>query len=139
VNFIQLPALEEADEAGRATIHKLVGARVVTTFRRASHVTLASGAVLLVTTGYLFDRWVFASAVYVPPLKGLLLWSGTAAAVVMWVLVHMVIWPAVRVVQSGADADAKAAARGRVRLCARINLFLAVPVTFVMVAAAHLY
>jgi len=37
------------------------------------------------------------------------------------------------------DADAKARAREKVLLFARLNLILAVPVTLAMVAAAHLY
>ena len=141
VNFIQLAAVAEADDAGRATLMKLIVPRVAATFRHASHATLISGFALLMTTGYLFDRWVFLSAVYVPPLKNALLWSGVIGAVVMWVLVHMVIWPSLRILLGEVDADdaAKAQARARVRTYARINLVLAIPVTFVMVAAAHLY
>lgn len=141
VNFIQLAAVAEADDAGRAALMKLIVPRVAATFRHASHATLASGFVLLMTTGYLFDRWVFLSAVYVPPLKSALLWSGVAAAVIMWLLVHMVIWPSLRILLGEVSADdaAKALARTRVRTYARINLVLAIPVTFVMVAAAHLY
>lgn len=141
VNFIQLAAVRDADEAGRATLMKLVVPQVAATFRIASHLTLASGAVLLVATGYLLDRWVFLSAVYIPPHKMILLWLGVGAAVVMWVLVHMVIWPALRILTGEVTADdaTRAAARNRVRTYARINLLLAIPVTFVMVAAAHLY
>lgn len=140
VNYIQFAALDEADAEGRAAIMKLVAPRVALTFRRASHLALASGLVLLVTTGYLFDRWVFSAAVYVPPLKAAMLWGGTVGAALMWAFVHMVIWPAMRRAMSeGSDAATRAAAARRIRLFARINLLLAVPVTFVMVAAAHLY
>ena len=141
VNFIQLAALEEADDAGRATLMRLVVPKVAATFRHASHMTLVSGFILLVTTGYLLDRWVFASAVYIPPLKAAMLWTGTLAALVMWALVHMVIAPALRIVapESAANAEVRAAARARIKTSARINLMLALPVTFVMVAAAHLY
>lgn len=141
VNFIQLVAVREADEAGRTAILRLIVPRVALTFRRASHLTMASGLLLLMTTGYLFDRWVFSSTVYVPPLKSALLAFGVAAAVLMWALVHMVIWPSLRIIldEMNRDAEAKARARARVATYARLNLLLAVPVTFVMVAAAHLY
>ena len=141
VNFIQLVAVGEADDAGRAALMKLVVPRVALTFRRASHLTLLSGLALLITTGYIFDRWVFLSAVYIPAWKSALLWSGVAAAIVMWAIVHMVIWPSLRILTGEATADdaAKAAARARVHTWARVNLVLAIPVTFVMVAAAHLY
>jgi len=139
VNFVQLAAVETADEGGRATIAREIAPRVATIFRAASHLTLATGIVLLLTTGYLLDRWVFASAVYIPPVKSLMLWGGSLAGLVMWGLVHLVIWPALRLLASDADTSLKARARARVVTCARINLLLAVPVTFVMVAAAHLY
>ncbi len=141
VNFIQLAAMAEADDAGRATLMKLIVPRVTITFQRASHVTVLSGFALLLTTGYLFDRWVFLSAVYIPTWKAALLWTGVIAALAMWAIVHMILSPAIRtLVSENAAAPAeKAAARARVRTWARINLVLAIPVTFVMVAAAHLY
>ena len=141
VNFIQLAAMAEADDAGRATLMKLIVPRVTMTFRRASHVSVVSGFALLLTTGYLFDRWVFLSAVYIPTWKAALLWTGVIAALAMWAIVHMILSPAIRtlVSENPAAPAEKAAARARVRIWARINLVLAIPVTFVMVAAAHLY
>ena len=96
---------------------------------------------LLVTSGYLLDRLVFASPVYVPPLRNLLLWGGVVAAMAMYMFVHMMIWPGLRKVLGieQADADQVAAARAKVAVYARWNLILAVPVTVAMVAAAHLY
>jgi uncharacterized membrane protein len=141
VNFVQLAAVEEADEAGRRALLQSVAPRVATTFRHASHLTLISGALLLVTTGYVLDRLVFSSAVYIPTLRSVLLWSGATAGLVMWALVHFAIWPSLQIVlgQRPGDDAARSAARERVRICARINLMLAIPVTLVMVAAAHLY
>ncbi len=141
VNFIQLAAVEQADDAGRATLMKLVVPRVAVLFRHASHLTVVTGVILLGTTGYLFDRWIFSSTVYVPPMKGAMLTLGSIAALAMWIFVHMFIWPALRIVlgEVGAADSEKAAARLRVRTFARLNLLLAIPVTFVMVAAAHLY
>ncbi len=141
INFIQLAALAEADDAARATLMKLIVPRVALTFRRASHATVLSGFGLLLTTGYLFDRWVFLSAVYIPTWKAALLWTGVIAATAMWVVVHMVIWPALRtLISDNPSGPAEmAAARARVRTFARVNLVLAIVVTFVMVGAAHLY
>ncbi len=139
VNFILFAALGETDDAGRSLLHKLIVPRVARTFRHASHLTLASGVLLLITTGYLFDRWVFLSAVYIAPMRSVLLWSGVVAGAVMWASVHFVIWPNLQIVLGSADGEAKAAARQRVRSFARINLLLSIPVIFVMVAATHLY
>ena len=140
VNFIQLAAVANADEAGRATLMKHVVPHVAKIFRYASHLTLLSGVVLLMSTGYLFDRWVFKSAVYIPPMKIALLYAAVLAGLVMWVLVHFFIWPALQVVlgETEATAEQKAAARDRVRTCARINLILALPVVLIMVTASHI-
>jgi uncharacterized membrane protein len=141
INFIQIVAIKESDQPGRAALLKSVVPRVAAGFRHASHLTLLTGVLLLVTTGYLLDRWMFTSAVYVPPLRNLLLWGGTLGGLVMWVLAHFVVWPNLKIVlgQVPGDDAAKAAARGRVETFARINLILSLPVTFVMVAASHLY
>jgi uncharacterized membrane protein len=139
VNFIQFAALDEADDAGRVLLHKLVVPRVAHTFRHAAHLTLVSGVMLLISTGYLLDRWVFSSAVYIAPMRSVLLWSGVIAGAAMWGFVQFIIWPNLQIVLGSGDAAAKAVARQRVRNFARINLILSIPVTFVMVAATHLY
>lgn len=139
VNFIQFAALDEADDAGRGLIHKLIVPRVAHTFRHAAHLTLVSGVLLLISTGYLFDRWVFSSAVYIAPMRSALLWAGVIAGAAMWGFVQFIIWPNLRIVLGSADGAAKAAARQRVRSFARINLVLSIPVTFLMVAATHLF
>ncbi len=141
VNFIQLAALQQADEPGRRTLMSAVVPRVAHAFRHASHLTLVTGALLLVTTGYLFDTLVFSTPVYVPTARALLLWAGVIGGIVMWAFVHFIIWPNLRIVlgEIPAEPDAKARARNEVRTYARLNLVLAVPVTFAMVAAPHLY
>ena len=139
VNFVQLIALSEADDAGRSALMKHVVPRVASIFRHASHLTMVTGIGLLIATGYMLERWVFKSAVYIPPLKFAMLYAAIAGAVVMWSLVHFVIWPNLRLVlgQVEGDAAAKVEARNKIRKAARINLILALPVTCVMVAVAH--
>jgi uncharacterized membrane protein len=141
VNFVQLAAVAEASPEGRQTLMKAVVPRVMSGIRHTSHLTLLSGVLLLVTSGYLLDRIVFTSEVYIPPLRNLLLWGGTLGGVAMWAFVHFRIWPAVRVVlgEVAGDEAAKTKARESVKIYARINLILALRVTAVMVAAAHLY
>ena len=141
VNFIQLAAVAEADDAGRATLMRLVVPKVAKTFRGAAHLTLVTGIGLLLTSGYMFDRVVFASAVHIADPRAILLWLGVVGGLAMWAIVSFVLKPALAVVlaPTGVTAGAKAAARERVRIFARINLVLALPVTFAMVAAAHLY
>jgi uncharacterized membrane protein len=141
VNFIQFVALQEADEAGRATLLKSIAPRVAHAFRHASHMSLLTGVLLLVASGYLLDRLLFASEVYIPPSRAFLLWGGALGGVLMWIFVHFIIWPNLKLVLglTPGDAEAKARAREQITTYARLNLILSVPVTFVMVAAAHLY
>ncbi len=139
VNFIQFTAVRDADDAGKTTLHKLIMPRVTMTMRQMSHVVLISGILLLITSGYLLDRLLFSSAVYIPPLRNWLLWAGTIAGFAMWAFLHFQIWPNLKIVLGDSASDAKAKARDTALIYARINLILALPVTFVMVAAAHLY
>ena len=141
VNFVQLVALQSADEQGRDFLHKAIVPNVAWWLRHASTLTVASGAILLVTTGYLLPTLVYGAGVYVPPSRAWLIGSGVLGALAMWMFVHMYIWPNMQVVLGlrPGDADAKARARSRVILFARLNLILTVPVTLAMVAAAHLY
>jgi uncharacterized membrane protein len=141
VNFVQLVALQSADEQGREVLHKAIVPNVAWWFRHASTLTIVSGAILLMTTGYLLPTLFYGAGVYVPPSRAWLLGSGVVGALAMWMFVHMYIWPNMQVVLGlrPGDADAKGRARARVITFARINLILAVPVTLAMAAAAHLY
>jgi uncharacterized membrane protein len=140
VNFVQLVALQSADEQGRETLHKAIVPNVAWWFRHASTLTVASGAVLLATSGYVLPSLIYGSGVYVPPSRAWLLGSGVLGGLAMWMFVHMYIWPNMQVVLGlrAGDADAKARARARVVMFARLNLILTLPVTLAMVAAAHL-
>ncbi|MGE0853949.1 MAG: hypothetical protein AB7O44_30775 [Hyphomicrobiaceae bacterium] len=141
VNFVQLIVLRAADEPTRAFLHEAMVPRVAWWFRHASTAAVASGALLLLLSGYLLPSIVYGSGVYVPPERAILLWAGVIGALAMWMFVHMYIWPNMQVVlgMRPGDEDAKVQARARVVMYARLNLVLSVPVTLAMVAAAHLY
>jgi uncharacterized membrane protein len=140
VNFVQLAAIGGASEGQRAFLAQAVIPQVATWMRHASTTVVASGVLLLFTAGYLLATVAYGTAVYVGPVREGLLWAAVVAALAMWTMLHMYIWPAMQValgLRQG-DAEAKQKAEARVRLLARLNLMLAVPVLFVMVAAAHL-
>jgi uncharacterized membrane protein len=141
VNFVQLVVLGAADEQTRGYLHEAMVPRVAWWFRHASTVAVASGALMLFLSGYLLPSLVYGTSVYVPPGRAALLWAGVVAALAMWMLVHMYIWPNMQVVlgMRPGTADAKVEARARVIKFARLNLVLSLPVTLAMVAAAHLY
>jgi len=141
VNFVQLVVLGSADEAQRSFLHKAVVPRVAWWFRHASTVAVITGILLLLLSGYLLPVLIYGAGVFMPPARVLLLWGGVVAALAMWMFVHMYIWPNMQVVlgMRAGDDIAKAAARARVILFARLNLLLSLPVVLAMVAAAHLY
>jgi len=140
VNFIQLRVLQEADDASRSAVSTWIVPRVATVLRHTSHLTVLSGALLLVATGYVLGGWVFSSAVYMPEPRAFMLGLGALGGVLMWGSLNFVIWPSLKVVlgHSATDAQTQARARQTVKRYARLNLVLALPVTFIMVAAAHL-
>lgn len=141
VNFVQFAAVAETSGEGRKAIMTSIVPRVASGFRHASHLTVLSGVVLLITSGYLLDRYIFTAEVFIPPLRNLLLWGGTAGGLAMWAFANFIIWPNIKVVLGDTPADdaAKERARAKVKTYARLNLVIGIPVTAVMVAAAHLY
>jgi uncharacterized membrane protein len=141
VNFVQLVAVTEADEDQRGFIAKAIVARVASWFRHASTVTVAAGMLLLLAGGYVLPNVIYGSGVFVPPARSILLWVGALGGIAMWTFVHMFIWPAMQVVLGlrAASTELRLRSFEKVRIFARLNLVLAVPVTFAMVAAAHLF
>jgi uncharacterized membrane protein len=139
VNFIQLPVLEEADDASRSTISRWIVPRVATGFRHASHLTVLAGALLLVSTGYLLGKSAFSPTLYMLPPRTLMLGVGALGGLLMWGFVNLAIWPSLKIAlgHTAGDARAKARARQTVKRYARLNLILALPVTFLMVVAAY--
>ena len=97
VNFIQLRVLEEADAASRSTISRLIVPRVAAGFRHASCLTVLAGALLLVSTGYLSGEWAFPSAVYISPMRTMMLAAGVLGGVLMWGFVNLAIWPSLKI------------------------------------------
>lgn len=140
VNFIQLRAVEEGDDQTRATVVRWIAPGVSAAVRHSSHLVVATGALLLITSGYLLGEWMFSTAVYVPTARSTLLWIGAAGGLVMWAAVNIAIRPTVKILLADPPADpvVRAAARARMKTYARLVLFLAFPVTFAMIAAAHL-
>lgn len=140
VNFIQIVAFREAGETEKGVLLARIVPRVTAALSIASHLVVASGGALLLTTGYLFDRWVFPSSVYIPAARSVTLWLGALAGIAMWALAHGVIRPGLAIVLDPGESPASvASARSRIQTAARVNLVLAIPVTYAMVAAAHLY
>ncbi len=129
VNVIQFNALSSASEADGAAIMRHIVPRTAETFRHAGNVTIVTGAILLIAVGYLSRA----------PQHALWMWLGSIGGLAMLAFVHARISPSLRIVLDTGmtDAASKAEARETVRFYARMNLLLAGPVTFAMIASAH--
>lgn len=129
VNAIQVPLMMQVAPDVATTLASALVARVALHMRVAANLTALSGLVMLATLGYLDQRPLAHSA---------LLWAGVAGGLAMLAVLHAKVAPALRLLRDpSATPDAKAAARATAAMFARVNLALAVPVTFAMVGAAH--
>ena len=130
VNVVQLTVLGKADEQARAAVLTWIVPRVAGEFRRAANITAVTGVILLAAMGYLTTR-PFADQPW--------MWAGMVGGLAMVAFVHAKIWPQLQILLDPVirDQEAKAKARETVRFYARLNLLLALPVTFAMLAAAH--
>ena len=138
VNFVQLVALQDADQAGRSAIFSHIAPRVAFWFRHAATGTVAAGLILAVLDGQIVSALTFGlfDGFHVRNIMlGIGIWLGVA----MWVFVHFLIWPNLKIVLGlvEANAEGKDRARLKVRNYARKNLVLSIPVTFAMVTASH--
>ena len=130
VNVVQLAVLVEADDPAKKAVLTWIVPRVAKQFKLMATLTFVTGVLLIVELGFLTHRPLWSS---------IWLWLGVLGGTAMVGFVHARIAPALRVVLDPAVTDpvAKADARNTVRIFARCNLLLALPVTFAMLAGAH--
>ncbi len=138
MNFLHIPAVEAASDAERAGFVKWYVAGLGRAFTLSARTVIFSGLLLLVISGYVLSQHIYGSAVFVPPVRALLQWSAVLGGLVMAALVEAGVRPAFRtLLDASAPPEAKAAARAKAKRIARINLFLLLPVTALMIIAAH--
>ena len=141
VNFIMLPANYEQDDAGRKVIAKSFAPRAIWWIRHSSTLTIVAGLALAAQNGYFMDAMTLGAWNEFAVPKHIMLGLGIWLAIIMWAFVHMFIWPNMQIMLGlrPGDMEAKARARIKVRNFARINLMLAIPVLFLMVAAQNIF
>lgn len=130
VNVVQLAVLAQADDQAKKSVMTWIVPRVAKQFKLMATLTFFTGLLLLAQLGYLTQR---------PAGLSIVLWLGVLGGTLMLGFVHAKIAPALRIVldPNVSDTAAKSDARETVRVFARANLLLAVPVTFAMLAGAH--
>lgn len=139
VNLVQLAIVAKAADAEKAFLIREIAPRVAHLYRHASTLTVVTGAVLLLTSGYLLPVLVYGAGFEMPGARMGMMVVGALGGIAMWMFVHMFIWPALQVLTGmrPGDETAKAGSREKILLYARLNLVLSLPVTVLMVAAAH--
>ena len=133
-NVVQTPALAAASRDGTAAgITRHVAPRALFWFRWAAVVTWLAGAMIL--GRHFVDAFLFLKPAYYPIGAGA--WLGTIMLANVW----LVIWPCQRKVLGLAPAadEEKSRARRLAFLVSRINLALAVPMLFCMVASGGIF
>lgn len=138
INMIHIPAIEGADDAGRAAIVKGYLPKIAASFAHLAHGTLFTGLLLLVPTGYALSTLAYGTTVYVPPMRMAILVLGALGGAAMWAIVQFVVTPKLRLIANPASPPAaRTEARATVKTYARLNLALLLPVLMAMITAAH--
>jgi uncharacterized membrane protein len=133
-NFVQVPALKDAQADGTATgITKHVAPRALFFFRWAAVATWLAGAMIL--GDRILDAFLFRDKIYIP--IGVGAWLGTFMLFNVWA----VIWPNQKKVLGMAPAtdEEKTRARRVVFLGSRLNMMLSMPMIFFMTASGGLF
>lgn len=133
VNAVQLPAFAAVQYPERAILVRHVLPRVAVNFHMAAHLTVGSGLVLLVTGA--------SAALGAVNGRALALWLAIAGGLAMWAIVQFGIMPRVAVLTGPTEQpqEVRAKTANGIRILARINLVLALPVIVTMIAAAHFH
>jgi uncharacterized membrane protein len=133
-NFVQTPALAAAGQDGTATgITRHVAPRALFYFRWAAVATWVAGAMIL--GRHFADAFLFLKPAYYAIGTGA--WLGTIMLANVWLL----IWPCQKKVLGlvPASDEEKARARRLAFIISRVNLLLAVPMLFFMVASGGIF
>ncbi len=131
-NFVQVPAMPNipAEQKGGVTGH--IAPSALFYFRWAALLTVLTGLTVAHLNGYMVQALTFSGEGNVD-LIGVGMWM----AIVMFLNVWLIIWPAQKKVLGlvEATAEEKAAAAPRALIASRTNTLLSLPMMYAMVSA----
>ena len=132
LNFVQVPTMPKipAEQKGAITGH--IAPKVFFFFRWSALLTVVTGLVIAVVSGYAHQAMTFSGEGAVN-LIGLGMWLALIMAFNVW----FIIWPAQKKILGivEASAEEKAAAAPRALMASRTNLLLSLPMLYAMVSA----
>jgi uncharacterized membrane protein len=135
LNFVQVPTMPKipAEQKGAITGH--IAPQVFLFFRYGALLTVLTGLLIAFVKGYGHRAMTFNGATSSENLIGLGMWL----AIIMFLNVWLIIWPAQKKIlnlgSTEASAEEKAAAAPRALFASRTNTLLSIPMLYCMVSA----
>ena len=138
-NFVQIPNMDRIPDEQKPAIHKVIAPATLFYFRWAAFLTVLSGLILSLLSGYFYDAITLGinSGITKNTALGIGMWLGIIMAFNDW----FVIWPnqkrALGIIDCDSDLKSKSAKNAMLFL--RVNTLLSLPMLLSMVAAQNLY
>jgi len=132
LNFVQVPTMPSIPAEQAPAINKHIAPKVLFYFRYAALFTVLTGLTVAHLNGYLVEALTFKGEGAVS-LIGLGMWL----AIIMFLNVWVIIWPAQKKILGIVEAsdEEKAVARPRALGASRTNTLLSLPMLYCMVSA----
>lgn len=132
LNFVQVPTMPAIPAEQKGAISGYIAPKVLFYFRWAALLTVITGLVIAYVNGYVHQALAFRGEGNVN-LIGLGMWM----AIIMFLNVWVIIWPAQKKILGivTASDEEKAKAAPRALAASRINTLLSIPMMYCMVSA----
>ena len=132
LNFVQVPTMPSIPAEQTGAINKHIAPSVLFYFRWAALLTVVTGLVIAYVGGYIHQALAFSGEGNVN-LIGVGMWM----AIIMFLNVWVIIWPAQKKILGIVEAsdEEKAKARPRALAASRTNTLLSIPMMYCMVSA----
>jgi uncharacterized membrane protein len=132
LNFVQVPTMPSIPAELKPAVTGHIAPKVFFFFRYAALLTVITGLVIAVVSGYAHEAFTLSGPKAVN-LIGLGMWMALVMAFNVW----FIIWPAQKKILGivEASAEEKAAAAPRALAASRTNLLLSLPMLYCMVSA----
>lgn len=132
LNFVQVPTMPSIPAEQKGAINGHIAPKVLFYFRYAALFTVLTGLIVAWINGYIAKALTFQEEGAVD-LIGLGMWM----AIIMFLNVWVIIWPAQKKILGFVEAsdEEKAAAAPRALAASRTNTLLSIPMLYCMVSA----
>ena len=133
LNFVQVPTMPSVPAELKKGVTGYIAPKVFFFFRWAALLTVLTGLVVAYVSGYAHRALAFQGMSANENLIGLGMWL----AIIMFLNVWLIIWPAQKKILGIIEAtdEEKAAATPRALAASRTNLLLSLPMLYCMIAA----